>query len=293
MTRPNDNINIIWDNRYADAAGLTGSGAQSGYPPANLQDPDRQRPWRSPGLTDQWVAWDMGESIYCTCLALVQHNFTINGQVRVQAANVADFGVLLKDDLYDACEDMIGAGEGGFGAHGAGGTILYAEREFYTPRTLRIIYFDPVGEDHVRARYWRLQFTDAANPTGYLEIGRIYLCCYDNYGCQFEFDWSYGGQDDSVIDASVGDKVWIDPREVQPILRLPWRTFPREDVYWRFRFYVERVGLSQPHIVDPVPAGGAGERFFLAKYCRLYEIPEMRAVAPRLYEVELAVIEEV
>jgi hypothetical protein len=188
---------------------------------------------------------------------------------------------------------MIGSGSGGFGSHGSGGTILYAERDFYAPRTLRIIYFDPVGDDHVQARYWRLQFTDAANPSGFVELGRAVLCCYDNYACQFEFDWSYSGQDDSEIDKSVGNKAWIDAREVEPILRLPWQTFPVDDVYWRFHFYAQRVGLSQPHIVDPVPAGTASERFFLAKYCRLNEYPEMRSVSPGLFAVELAVIEEV
>jgi hypothetical protein len=294
MTPPNNNINIIWDYRYTDAALLTGSGAQDGYPLANLQDDDRQRPWRSPNLTDQYVTWNMQTPVYCTCLALVQHNFTVNAQVRVQASESADFAVLLKDDLYDACEDMIGFGEGGFGAHGAGGAILYAERSFYAPRTLRIIYFEPdPGEDHIRARYWRLQFIDPDNPTGFFDIGRAVLCCYDNYLCQFEFDWAYGGQDESVIDKSVGNKTWIDAREVEPTLRLPWNTFPAEDVYWRFRFYAQKVGLSQPHIIDPAPAGRTSERYFLAKYCRLQEIPEMTCFAPGLHSVELAVIEEV
>jgi hypothetical protein len=287
------NLRIIWDNRFFIAANLAASSAADNFPVSNLQDKMRSRTWRTTGLTAESLTVDFGESIYCTCLALVDHNFTVAGTVRVQAADDPAFAVLLKDDVYDACEDMIGFGEGGFGAHGAGGTILYEERSFYAPKTLRIIYFEPAaGEDHVRARYWRLIPTDPDNPTGYFSLGRMFLCTHDSYAYQFEFGWDMGGEDESEITPSVGGQDWIDRRPVRRTLRLPWQYFDDVDKYWRLAFFSQTVGVSQDFIIDPVPDGRTSERFFTSMLGRLSEIPKIAAGSPGLSEVELNIIEQ-
>lgn len=187
-------LRIIWNNRHFDAAVLTASSAVATLPAANLQDVQRKRVLRSIGVGTWTVTIDFGESIYRTCMALINHNFTFAATVRVQASDAADFGTLLKNDLYNVWEDIIGYGEGGMGVHGYGGAILESERKLFAPEPIRIIYFEPEeGADHVKARYWRWEFEDAANPDDYFEIGRAYLCLYDAYGKQFSWSWPYGG----------------------------------------------------------------------------------------------------
>lgn len=284
-------LRIIWDNRYFDAATLTPSSAATNFPAVNVQDKLRKRTWRTTGLTGQYLTADLGQSLYCTCLALINHNLTFAGKVTVQASDDPAFGTLLKDDEYDAWADIIGYGEGGFGGHGFGGVILEADRAYYAPEPIRIIYFDPVGDDQVMARYWRLRFTDAANPDGYLEVGRVFLGLFDEYAKQFSYGWEYAGEDDSEITYSVGGQPWIDRRPLRRALKLSWRAFSREDKYWRFLFFLRQVGLSRDFIIDPVPDGQAAERFFTAMYGRFSDIPSLVAAERQFNEMELSFVE--
>jgi len=57
-----------------------------------------------------------------------------------------------------------------------------------------------VGDDQVIARYWRLLFTDAANPEA---IGWVFLGLFDDYAKQFNYGWEYGGEDNGEVTYSV------------------------------------------------------------------------------------------
>lgn len=284
-------LRIIWDNRYFDGATLTPSSAEANFPVANLKDKLRKRTWRTTDLSSESLKVDFGESLYCTCLALISHNLTFSGKVTVQASDDPAFGTLLKNDEYDAWADIIGYGEGGFGAHGYGGGILEAERSYYAPEPIRIIYFDPVGDDQVQARYWRLLFSDAANPDGYFEIGRVFLGLFDEYAKQFGYGWDYTGEDDSQATYSVGGQPWIDRRPLRRVLRLSWQAFSNEDKYWRFLFFLRQVGLSWDFLIDPLPDGKPSERFFTSMYGRFNEIPSLKATENRFSELDFKFVE--
>lgn len=282
---------IIWEDWQLQAATVTASSAAANFPVKNLRDKVRSRPWRSVSLVNESVTVDFGVPTYCTCLALLNHNFTFTGQVTVQASDDPAFGTLLKNTPYDAWGDIIGAGEGGAGMHGAGGVILESERKYYAPNPIRVIYFDPIGDDHVRAQYWRLLFTDLNIPEGYFEIGLMYLGLYDDYGRQFGYGSDFGGQDDSIITRALGGQPWTDSREVMDTMTFLWKSFPIEDKYWRFRFFVHKVGISRDFIIDPVPAGMPSERYFMLKYGRFSAIPKMPAVSAKFSELTFEFIE--
>ncbi len=177
------------------------------------------------------------------------------------------------------------------GRHGYGGAILEAERSYYAPEPIRIIYFDPVGDDQVRARYWRLLFSDVANPGGYFEIGRVFLGLFDEYAKQFAYGWEYAGEDDSEVTYSVGGQPWIDWRPLRRVLRLTWQGFSNEDKYWRFLFFLRQVGLSREFVIDPVPDGQASERFFTAMYGRFNDIHSLKAAEKRFSELDFEFVE--
>jgi hypothetical protein len=284
---------IIWDNRLFDAAVLTASSEAESWGVSNLQDPLRTRAWRSTGLTGQWFQADFGEPTYCTCLALVNHNLTFDGLVRVQASDDPAFAGanLLMDEEFTAWADIIGAGEGGAGEHGAGGVFLESERAYYAPNPIRVIYFSTVDGDQVRARYWRVLPTDPDNPDGYFHIGRPFLCLYDEYAKIFGYDWRYGGADDSQVDYSKGGQPWTTVLRSRRTLLLPWKAFRIEDKYWRFCFFRDKVGLSQDWVIDALPDGTPSERWFTTLFGRFSTFPELTAISPRHSTLEIEIVE--
>jgi hypothetical protein len=284
---------IIWDNRKFDAAVLTASSEADTWGVNNLQDVLRTRAWRTTGLVSQWVQADFGESIYCACLALVNHNLTYSGLIRVQASDDPAFAEanLLLNEEFPAWADIIGAGEGGAGEHGAGGVFLESERAYYTPDPIRVLYFSLVDGDLVSARYWRVLLVDPVNPDGYMQIGRIFLGLYDEYAKIFANDWRYGGVDDSEADYSAGGQPWTRRQRPRRILLLPWKTFKIQDKYWRFCFFRDKVGLSQDWIIDALPDGGPSERWFTTIFGRFLTYPELTATSPRHSELEIEIVE--
>jgi hypothetical protein len=280
-------LSIIWNDLFLQAASLSASSAQDNFPAVNLKDRQRTRTWRSMDLTNEYIFVDFGSSIYCTCLALINHNLTFSGKITVQASDNANFSSMLKNNEDDAWADIIGYGERGYGEHGYGGLILEAERAYYAPSPIRIIYFDPVNGDHVKARYWLIRLADATNGAGYFELGRLFLGTFDHYAKQFGYGWEYGGEDDSTISTSVSGQDWIDRRPVRRTLRLNWNTFNNEDKYWRFLFFLKQVGKSKEFVIDPVPEGKPSERFFTTMYGRFTDIPKIAAANPKSSELEL------
>lgn len=284
-------LRIIWDNRFFNNATLTPSSAATNFPVANLKDRLRKRTWHTIGLTNQCLTVDFGAPQYCTQISLVNHNLTFDGKICVQASDDPAFGTLLKDNLYDAWVDIIGFGEGGAGEHGAGGVFLEEERFYFAPEPIRIIYFDPVGDDHVRARYWRLWFVDAANPDGYIEIGIVFLGLFDDYAKKFAYDWEYTGQDDSNITTSKGGQDWIDRVPYRRLVRLPWNAFSNEDKYWRFSFFLGKVGKVKDFIIDMFPDGTPSEKHFTTLYGKFTNIPSLIAAQKKSSTLEFEFIE--
>lgn len=285
------NLRIIWDNRQFDQAILSASSETETMGAVNLQDKVRTRPWRTQGVSGEWLAADMRAAVHCTCLALLNHNFTYGAQLTVQTSATADFAVV-KEQTFDLWPDIIGAGEGGAGEHGAGGAFLETERSFYTKNPIRLIYFDLTDEEFYYARYWRVQFTDPANPDGYFQIGRLYLCLYDDYARQFGYGWDYDGEDDSNIDRAENGTPWTQKRPARRVLRLPWKAFRIEDKYWRFLFFRDQVGLSQDFIIDATPgASMPSERHFMTMYGRFRSYPKLTAVSGQASELEIEFVE--
>ncbi|MCX5887985.1 MAG: hypothetical protein NTY36_00870 [Deltaproteobacteria bacterium] len=288
-----DALRLLWDRRLIDAAVITAASAAPGYPLACLKDPLPCRTYRSAGLAAQSLVIDLGEPAYCTCLGLVNHNFTNDGQITVQAAATPDFAAPLYTEEFPVWRPIIGFGEGGAGEHGAGGMILESERSFYAPSPLGLYYFATVDGDYVKARYWRLDLADAANPAGYFEIGRLFLGLFDEF--IWQFDWqnrSLLPKDDSDNRYSTGGQRWPICKPTRRGQRLPWSLLAPADKNWRLLFFLGKVGITVPFIIDPLPAGLPSERYFSAMYGHLTELPEVKNVANQYSSAELVVEED-
>jgi hypothetical protein len=306
---PPQKLTIIWDNRKFDAAVLTPSSAALGFPASAVQDQLRQRTWRTLTLTNEKLVVDFGESLNCACVALVNHNLGLSGQVRVQAADVADFSTLLKNVLYDVwpaggyggpagapgnLTPPVGFGECGYGEGAYGGAV---DQTYYPPNPVSSIYFDAP----VQARYWALLPLDPANPNGFFQIGRIFLSLYDTYARRPGYGWGFSYQDDSTIVRSTGGQPWTDRRQPYRVLRLPWKAFANADKYWQLAFFLNQVGLSRDFIIDAFPGAPPPERFFTTLYGRVSgsssnfsgasTTPEITADEAKYSGFELTVVE--
>ncbi|MBM4301655.1 MAG: hypothetical protein FJ121_09010 [Deltaproteobacteria bacterium] len=289
-------LRAIWDNRFFDTAALTPSSEVATLPARNVQDPVRQRPWRTTGLNDQFLIADLGtptnpEDVRpaITALVLINHNLTRHATVTLQAAPTNDFSAPLLSETHNAWADIIGAGEGGAGGPpGAGGVIFDCHRAWYAPNPMRIIYLNIPLE---AKGWWKLSFSDPGNPDGYLQVGRIFLTYFDEY----KYDWAYpfglGGEDDSTITYNPGGTPWTDKREFRRRLNLGWNErFSDEDLFWRFYFMLMKVGKSSDWVIDPIPEG-VSSRHFTSLYGRFQDIPDLSQWAKGLSDLEITFIE--
>lgn len=267
-------LRTIWDNRFFDAAALTPSSQVATLPAVNLQDPLRQRVWRTTGLEDPYIIADLGsptdpEDVRppVMALALINHNLTRSGQVTVQASLNADFSSLLLNQTFPAWGYIIGAGEGGAGGPFlAGGGLADCQRSYYAPNPLRTLYL--TGEPLECRGFWKISFSDPANPAGYIEVGRMFPTFFDDYKFDFAYPWDLGGVDDSSVEYSRGGQPWTDRRPVRRGLRFGWNSrFCDEDKYWRFFFMVLQMGISRDWVIDPFPEG-VSSRFFTSLFGR-------------------------
>ena len=264
---------FIWDNRKLDAATLAASSAATGYPAKALQDRLRARRWRTTGLGEQTLTIDMGQPVLCSCVALVDPNLTEDGTIQLLASEYADFSDPVLDESWEAAHPAIGMGEGGYGLEGYGGRLSDAERRYFLDRSLWVQYFDAPAE----ARYWQIIINDAANPDGYYEAGRLYLCSHYEFDRRVSYGWGLSGADDSEISFSKGGQAWTTRQPLRRVLTLSWPAFKKDDKYWGLWWPLKILGRSQDFIMDVLPDAQASERMYTLLYGRLQNVPESTA----------------
>jgi hypothetical protein len=123
----------------------------------NLIDRNRDTRYRSNGLTDpEYIAVDLGSAQAPTVLILQDHNVSFGGTIILEGDSAATF-------------DSDG---------GAAEVIEAVSRDSGI-----IVHYLTSASPY---RYWRVKFTDAGNPDGYIEIGEWFL------GTYFQPSRSYG-----------------------------------------------------------------------------------------------------
>lgn len=108
----------------------------------NVKDSDVRKPWRSTGLTSQTITWDFGAGVASNGIYLGNLNLTDAGTVKLELSN-DNFSSTVLDETFGAWADD------------------QAHRD-------AVLFYDSVT-----TRYGRLSFTDASNPDGFFEAGRI------------------------------------------------------------------------------------------------------------------------
>ena len=135
-------MKILWDNKI-DEYTPTSTTEVANFEKENVQDIRLSRTFRTSVLTDAWVKIDTTSGIDVSAAAIAGHNLTNGATIKIQGNDTDSWTSPTVDETL---------------AWNAG--VITG---FFT-------------EDNLR--YWRFLITDAANPDGYIEIGRLFLGTY-------------------------------------------------------------------------------------------------------------------
>lgn len=273
------NLKMLPFNRWSDISlgSIFSSGAQSGYPASETQVQQRGRRWRSADLVyPVWLKRDLGTSYRIGAIALVAHNFTRTGTVRIMVSDNVDMSSPVYDSGdVDAWEDLWPSGEepdytgsglaseyvDGNGLPVAGMISVLPEPTFYKSFT------------EVSGRYIEVHFDDAGNGDGYIEVAYVYA------GIVIEAEVNYSRlqvtQVDSARIAESGTgQEWTQSvykkTEIQAELQL--QSEGKALGFWMFAF--SHLGISKEFVVV-LRDQKASWRFWLVLYARFRRIPRI------------------
>ncbi len=168
-------LRIFYNDLWRGKTLMTSSESPQ-YPAINTQHPHLSRVWRSTGCASEYVKIDAGVGLTVTAdgIALLAHNLTTAGIIGI-AANSVDAWVAPPFSIQLNARDVIPAA-----------TFL---SQAY--------------------RYWLVTLVDPANPAGYVQLGRVFLCV------RFEGETIDRGfrvtlEDSSAVSESLTGQVYAD-----------------------------------------------------------------------------------
>jgi hypothetical protein len=228
-------INLAFFNRV-DSATITASSEVASLPAANVAQAWRSKPWRSTGCASEWIKFDFGSAQAVRALVFVGHNLTSGATIKIQA-NATDAWGSPSIDLA-------------LTYHAANVVYLWSSDQTF--------------------RYWRITIVDAANPEGFVELGRVFLgqtATPERNYCR----WNKEQIDPTTITRSYDGAESFDNRTTYDRL-----TFEFERILTAtFDALAAAVGLKLYFfiIADYDNAVRADGRHDLTRYCRLEELP--------------------
>jgi hypothetical protein len=252
----------------ADAATLSGGLWLGTAPLANLQQKLLSKVARSVDLlaTSTRLDIDIGNaSTIVRFVAMARHNLTTAATYRITAGTTVGGA-----DIYDSTtlpvwpavylpEDLEWEDDNWWE-----GQISTAEAEGYP-----IALEHDVGSN-IRARYWRIALTDAANPAGYVELARLWMGPLWAPQRNLSYGAGLTWEARSVSEYSLGGVLFSEPRPPARVLRLTLNALNDAEAYGTLLDAQRRVGTDGEVWVIPNwdDAARRFKRDFLARFRR-------------------------
>ncbi len=138
-------MRVLYNNLW-DLYTLAESQEDANYPIENTQDVRLAKVWRTTDDLEPTILLDAGTGLTITCdvAAVIKHNFS------------GSAGIIIRGNETNS----------NWGSSGLAQGISYR-------KGIMVKYFTSSA-----FRFWRFGFSDATNPDGYLEIGRLFLGTY-------------------------------------------------------------------------------------------------------------------
>ena len=185
-----DDRNIaICDTALADAALVTADTAAPGVPATNLQTSQPGEVWRSNYVASGTFVVDLGEAAPVRAIALLYSNLSDTATWRVRgAASEAALGNAPRVEVAQAFGSTLPRDARGW-RHGLAYLRRAAAAAIWTNR------------------WWQIDLSDAANPDGYLEAGRLVMADPWQPECNLSLGWDFIRRDASLVERMVGGQL--------------------------------------------------------------------------------------
>lgn len=194
-----------------DSATLSGGSWQATLPLNNLKDRRLSKLARSTNDDAASTKFDLdfGQTRAIGVLALIAHNMSASATIRIYGDDAADFAT----PIYDSgVRDVWAAGiiplellEWEDDNFWLGTVSQEAVAGFKAP----YVFVLPSSQN---LRYWRVEITDTANPSGYVQVGRVYIGSSWQPTIDRAYGASLGYEDTSAIEASLAGEEFFDVR---------------------------------------------------------------------------------
>lgn len=249
------NALFLMDN-WADRATLAASSSAAAMPVSNLQDPQRTTVYRSGAGGTQTIDITLpADAPPIQTFALVDHNVSISGTVRLQAWTDALGGaVQVFDQTIKTYTPVYGYGQQAFGADLYGGYSQYVAglslgEALSVLRPILVASVAPA----LTALYWRVTLNDVA--LSYYQVGRLYLG--PSWEPLVNYSWGSTLRRESRtrrIESRAG-QYYSNPRTDRTIaeFKFEWLSQGDRDRLW---ISLMRLGDSEPWILCLLPVGG-------------------------------------
>lgn len=202
------NILLAYQNR-TDEGVLSGGSWLASLPLANLQNRLVQRVARSSNTANASTKFDVdfGGVRTIGVIALVVHNISVSGKVRILADDAADFATPTYDsgwvDVWPSGmipQDLLAWEDDNFWL----GTLSQAARAGYQSPYIHV----PAAPQTYR--YWRVEIDDTTNADGYVHIGRLFMSPAWTPAINYSYGAGLGYKDTTQVERSLSGAEYFD-----------------------------------------------------------------------------------
>lgn len=268
---PAYNVIICHPNRI-DGATLSGGAWVESQPLPNIQDRAFARVARTIDLAalSTWfvISFDRQRSI--RAIAIIAHNITTGGRIRIRASDAADFSVLRYDETRDAwpaasADWDINTLEWENDNYWLG-SYSQEDAEGQTPISQRVL------PEAVQARYWRVDIIDPANPDGFIDIGRVFIGdVFLNPTVNYSYGATLGYEDATTVQTALSGAEFFDPREPLRVARFQLAHLSHYEAFTQALELTRRAGTWREVllILDPTDAAFGAVTCFIGRLRQL------------------------
>lgn len=242
------NMIISSTNHVDTAISITADDEVATLPVENLQDRQIVKIWRN-AQTSAQIDVDFGQGRVVNFVALIKHSLSQLATIRFRFSNEADFTTNVYDSgTIDAWPVLEEFGTLPWGVFQWGGFLNPEIAAEYTISTFNVL------DEPVVARFLRIDMSDASNPEGYIEAGRLIAGpAYQpsiNYANGVEFEFI----DESRVTKSRGGQIFVDEVERYRRMRFELINIPEAEMFSNVFNQLDRLrGISQDILVIPQP----------------------------------------
>lgn len=238
------NITIGFPNRV-DAGTLSGGSWEATLPLTNLQNRVLGKVARSSDALVASTQFDLDTSTTVkrfNVLAFVNHNLSLQAQVRIRSSTVSNFATTTYDTGWIDVWPMVYTVETLDWFSENFWSLKYTEEEIsgYTPALIHVLPSANVS------RYWRIEFDDTTNSDGYIQIGRMFMApTWEPEENAATGSADIGWETNTDVQRAISGAEYFQPRTPYRVARFTFDVLSQDEAFANAFEIQRRAGVDQ------------------------------------------------